>query len=90
MAATDGTLLFVDGPSGSLATGRVEPDGGFTNLRSGVPLIGGWAFTPTRDGRLVVRPPQGGALVARFPVDGWFADARPVVGELPPGAVFVR
>lgn len=90
LPAADGTLFFFHKPSGAAATGRVEADGGFTNLRSGTPFLGGWGFTPTRDGRMLIAPPQGGQLVARFPVDGWLADARPVAGQIPAGAVFVR
>ncbi len=90
-AALDGTLFFYDRASGAAATGRVEDDGGFTNLRSGVPFLGPWSFTPTRDGRMFIRTPQGTALVARFPVDGWLLDARPAFGTLTPGpGIFVR
>ncbi len=88
-AATDGTLLFYNVTTGMAASGRVEADGGFTNLRSQA-LLPGMSFLPTRDGRVLIARPAD-TLVARFPVDGWFFDARIVNGLiLPVPTLFVR
>lgn len=89
IAAADGTLLFYNRTTGMAASGRVEADGAFTNLRSQA-LLPGMSFLPTRDGRMLIARP-GDTLVTRFPVDGWFFDARLVNGLiLPVPTLFVR
>lgn len=84
----DGTLLFYNTTTGNAASGRVEADGSFVNLHSA--FLGSVALVPTRDGRMLVFRP-GDTLVARFPVNGWFSDARTVNGLIaPPPELFVR
>lgn len=89
VAGADHTLLFYNNFTGDAASGRVSDDGSFVTLGSA--FIGvGLRLLPTRDGRMLIFRP-GDVLVARFPVNGWFFDARRVNGLItPPPELFVR
>lgn len=89
VAGADQTLLFYNAITGAAASGRVEADGSFVNLTSAF-LGPGLRLVATRDGRIVIFR-LSDVLVARFPVNGWFFDARRVNGLItPPPELFVR